>query len=219
MRRLKKMGVVITALLALAALGATMASSASAALPEFSPGKAGEKFTSKSGAGTLEEGGQPAITCTADTDSGEFIGSTKKEVLVTIDFTGCSVFGIVGAHSLGDKEGTILVHVTGKLCYLNKSKKEVGMGLAVQSGGLHIEVAGKLLLVTGTAIGQVKPVNTKSKTGEVVLKQSGGKQEFTKCEGGATENLTTAENEGTAKESGEQTTDSEGFEKEQELIA
>jgi hypothetical protein len=220
MRRLKKMGVVITALLALAALGATMAASASAALPEFEPGgKAGEKFTSTSGAGTLEEGGQPAITCTADTDTGEFIGTSKKEILSTIDFTTCSVFGIVGAHSLGDKEGTILVHVTGVLCYLNKTKKEVGVTLALPSAGIHIEVAGKLLLVTGTAIGLVKPVNTRSKTGEIILKQSKGVQEFTKCEGGSEETLKTAENEGTAAQSGEQTTDTETFEKEVEVLA
>jgi hypothetical protein len=95
--------------------------------PNSNPAEKQEKnFTSTSGPGTLEkiEDDQPTITCTADTDTGQFIGASKKEVAVTIDFTGCKLFGIVGAHSLGDKEGTIIVRVTGVLCYLNKTKKK-----------------------------------------------------------------------------------------------
>jgi hypothetical protein len=94
----------------------------------------------------------------------------------------------------------------------------VGIELALLTG-IHIEGAGRLLVVTGTAIGLVKPVNTKSKTGEIILKQSKGVQEFVKCEGTAEEILETAENEGTPKQSGEQTTDTETFEKEVEVLA
>ena len=213
MRRLKMSGVVIAAVLALTALAAVTASTATAALPEFLP--ASGFFHSSSGAGTLEEGGQPAIECTKDTDSGSITGA--KTATVSIDFTGCSALFIAGANSLGDKSGTILTGGTGTLCYLNASKKEVG--IAIKIATLHIEVAGKLLIVTGTVIGKVEPVNSKSKTGKIVLKQSKGKQEFTKCEGGATENLSTAENEGTGKESGEQTTDEESFVNETEVMA
>jgi hypothetical protein len=213
MRRLKMSGAAIVAVLALTALGAITASSASAALPEFLP--ASGTFTSTSGAGTLEEGGQPAIVCKEDTDSGEITGA--KTSTVSIDFKSCTVFGIANAHSLGDSGSTILTGGKAELCYLNKTEKKVGV--AIHINPLHIEVAGKLLQVTGTVIGQVKPVNESSTSGEIILKQSGGKQEFTKCEGGATEILDTSENEGTAKESGEQTTDKETFAKATEVMA
>jgi hypothetical protein len=212
MRRFKMSGAVLLAALVVTALGAITASSASAALPEFL-GKT--TFTSTSGAGTLEEGGSPAIVCKDDTDKGEITGA--KTATVSIDFLSCTVFGIVGAHSLGDAEGIILTSGTATLCYLNKTNKEVGA--AIKISPLHIEVSGKLLEVTGTVIGKVEPVNSSSTTGKIVLKQSKGVQEFTKCEGGAEEVLKTSENEGTAKQSGEQTTDEETYKEKVEVMA
>jgi hypothetical protein len=220
MRQIKRAGITVATLLALTALGTTIAASASAALPEFEPGGTkGEKLTMTSGTATFDADDQSESVCESDQGSGEFIGTSKKEVLLTFDFAGCTVFGIIGGHSLGDRERVILAHFTGVLCYLNKTKKEVGIKLALPSSGIHIEVAGKLLIVTGTAIGLVKPVNTKSKTGEIILKQSGDVQEFTKCEGGSEETLKTAENEGTAVQTSLQTTDTVTYEKEVELLA
>lgn len=213
MRLLTTCGAAIMAVLAFTALGAVTASTVSAALPEFLP-SAGT-FTIGSGAGTLEEGGQPAITCADDTGRGEITGA--KTATISIDFLSCKVFGIIGAHSLGDLEGHMLVGGTGQLCYLDEFIKEVG--IAIKLSALHVEVAGKLLLVTGTVIGKVRPVNFSNAVVEIILKEHSGIQEFTKCEGGATVHLSTAENEGTAKESGLQTTDEEIFAKAIEVMA
>jgi hypothetical protein len=213
MRRFKASWAAIVAVSALTALGAVTAATASAELPEFLP--ASGTFTSTSGAGTLEEGGEPAIECKEDTDSGEITGA--KSATITIDFKSCTVFGIANAHSLGDSGSTILTGGKVILCYLNKTKKEVGA--LIQLAELHIEVAGKLLEVSGSVIGKVEPVNLSLKSGKIILKQTGGEQEFTKCEGGATEILKTSENEGTPKESGEETTDEETYAKATEVMA
>jgi len=130
------------------------------------------------------------------------------------------LFGIASARSLGDAAGTILVSATGSLCYLNKERKEVGLRLT-PTGKLHIEAVGALAIVEGTLIGQLTPVNRKTLGPyELKLTQSGGVQSITKCENGATEHLSGAENEGGSKEAGEQTTDKIGLLREEgELMA
>jgi hypothetical protein len=205
----RKLITFVAAIGSLAALSA-IASSAMA-LPEFLPanGKFPVKFTSISGPGTLAVNGGNTIECTADTNKGELLTSTT--LTFTVDFTGCKIFGFVGAHSLGDPEGTVLVTANGTICFLNKANKEVAVKLT-PTGKVHIEAAGALAIVEGTLIGQLKPVNTKSLAGELVLKErAAGEQELLKCEGGAEEHLTTSENEGTAKASSEVTTDKIGY--------
>jgi hypothetical protein len=192
-----------------AALGGLASAPASAALPEFLPALT-ESFTSKAGASTLETGGQPAIACTAAKTSNE-------KGTGVIELTGCSVFGIIGAHSLGDKEGIILIKAEGTICYISKSKKEVGDVTHIST--THIEVAGKLLQLTGTAIGKMTPVNTKTKTLTISFKEKEGKQEFTKCEGGSEEVLSVSENEGTSKAAGLAQSYEDMFSTEEELMA
>jgi len=206
MRKLTIIGATITALVALSAIASTMAT---AALPEFNKTKV--KFTSFSGPGTLQVAGGNKIECATDTDEGEITG--PKTVTLTVDFRTCKIFGLIGAHSLGDAENTILTAATGTLCYLNKAKKEVGLVLT-PTGLLHIEApsAGSLALIKGTLIGRLTPVNTTTLRGELILKQTEGKQELLACEELAGEtHLSTAENEGEYKASGEQTTDAIGY--------
>lgn len=213
MRKLKVLGAAIIAVVALSALAAA---TASAALPEFLPGNAGEKFTGKSGPGTLEVPPELPIVCKADTVTGENTGTSKKTGLALVSFTGCTALGFIGAHSLGDPEGTILVHVELELCYINKAAKEVGVISEVLP--VHIEVAGKLLVVTGAQVAKITPLNKSTKEFKLEYKQKEGKPEPKGCEG-AEKKLTTSINEGAGKPSGEQTTETTTYEKAQTLDA
>jgi hypothetical protein len=79
---------------------------------------------------------------------------------------------------------------------------------------LHIEApsAGALALIKGTLIGRLTPVNTTTLRSELILKQTEGKQELLACEELAGEtHLSTSENGGVYKASGEQTTDAIGY--------
>jgi hypothetical protein len=209
MRKLKVLGAAIIAVVALSAIASA---TASAALPEFLPGNAGEKFTGKSGSGTLEVPGEGPIICSADTVTGENTGTTKKTALALITFTGCKVFGIINAASLGDAAGTILVHAELELCYIDKAKKEVGVLTEVLP--VHIEVFGKLLIVTGDQVGLL--LGTKSPF-KIDYLQKEGKPD-PQCEK-KSEHLSTSINEGAGKESGEQTTEETTYEKGQTLDA
>jgi hypothetical protein len=155
------------------------------------------KFTSISGKATIAASGGPKITCTKGTDTGEI--TSEETANTTIDFSECTVLGIVTAHSLGDAAGTILVFSSGTLCELSESEHHVGLQLT-PSGKLHIEGSGVLASVEGTVIGELTPVNKKSLSEELVFEQSSeGVQKIKRCEGGSEEHLSVAENEGTAK--------------------
>jgi len=199
MRKAKIIGAALIAVVALSALASAMASAA----VEFLP--ASGKYTAKSGKGGLQIKGGTEIKCTDDTAVGTITGA--KTTTVTIDFLGCTAFGLFSANSLGDPSGTILTTAKGELCTLTASPLTVGLKLS-PTGKVHIEVAGNLALVEGTLIGEMKPLNEKKLGGfKLELKQSGGSQTIKKCEGGATETLKGSENEGTAVEAGEETTD------------
>jgi hypothetical protein len=212
MRKLAIIGTLIGGLAALSAIGASMAT---AALPEFSNTTA--TFTSSSGSGTLTSKSDNTITCTADTDKGKVTGA--KTVEVTVDFTGCTVFGIANGNSLGDAAGTILTTATGELCYLNKTEKKVGL-LLTPTGELHLEAAGALAEVTGKLIGELKPVNTSSVHGELVLKaKAAGEQGILNCEDGQDEHLEISLNEGIFEDASEATTDKVTYSAAEELRA
>jgi len=223
MQRFKLLGVAILAVVALSAIASASASAAE--LPEFLPGNAGEKFTGTSGAGTLEVNALEKITCSSDTVTGENVGTTKKEASATVTFKGCSAFGIAGAKSLGEAEGTIVAHVKLKLCYINISTKEPGVLTKVEKP-VHIEVAGKLLVVEGDQVAKISPSNTKTKEFKLTYEESGGKPKPDGCQVEKekkvellNEHLTTAVNEGTPVESGEQTVETTTYTNAQTLDA
>jgi len=209
MQRPKTAGTAITAILTLTALlSALTAATATAAQPEFLPGTAGTKFTSKSGSYKVEAEGEPTIECKEDEDEGVLLSST--EALVTIDLLKCNVLGLVGAHSLGDKTEIILVHGNLLLCYINKAKEEIGAALHIQP--IHMEAAKELILLEGIAIGKITPYKSKKLAFLISWKSSGSAQEFKKCEGSTTEEtLTSKTNGGTAVKGGENTEDTIGF--------
>jgi len=220
MRKVKIIGAAIIAVVALSALASAMAS---AAAPEFKNFPL--KFTSKSGPGTLQIKGGPAIECTDDTNTGEAINA--KEVTATIDFLGCKAFKLFNANSLGDPSGIILTSVKGSLCILEENvspgtKLRIGLRLA-PTGKVHIEASTELVLIEGTVIGEVKPLE-KLKLGlfELILQKgtNAGEQQIKECKGGPKEVLLGQENEkGEFKEAAEVTNDEINWlVKEQEII-
>jgi hypothetical protein len=203
---------------AVAALSAVAATSAMASLPEFSPGAAGTTLKGTSKAGHLEIKGEPPISCESDTVTGELTGTTKKEGTATVDFSKCTAFSIFGAHSLEDSEGTILVKAKLKLCFINEAKEEVGVLTKIEP--VHIEVAGKLIVVTGDQVGRITPTKKSQKgTYTIEYKQSGGVPTPAGCEG-EKEHFSSEINEsGKLIESGEETKEEGEFSTAQELKA
>jgi hypothetical protein len=69
------------------------------------------------------------IECTSENNTGETAGSTGVQS-VHVTFKGCALFGASPCTGPGLEEGEIKVNeLKGKLGYLNKSKKEVGLVL------------------------------------------------------------------------------------------
>jgi hypothetical protein len=213
MKQIKMLGAAIVAVVALSVVASA---TASAALPEFTPGAKGTTFTGTSGAGTLQSLGG-TIECTSDTVTGVLTG--PKTGTATIAFKGCSAFTIFGAKSLDSKNaGEILTSVNLELCYINKAKKEVGI-LTEVAKTVHIEVAGKLIEITGDAVGVITPINTKTTKFAIAYKGKGDNQEPAGCEG-KTENLLAKENEkGVFENSSETTTEETVFATAQTLSA
>ena len=208
---------VVVAAMAIVAISA-LASASASALPEFLPTTTKAKFTSTSGPGTLETSAKEQINCSADTNEGQILSATTFDV--TIKFTGCKAFGIANCSTTGAASGELVVKATATLGYLSKTAKTVGAKLNVTefeftcAGGL---VKGK---VKGAVIGQLTPVNKKTKTGELILKQTGGENEFQHFEGEATlSKLESSKNGGAFELAGEETTDTITFAEEITLDA
>lgn len=211
MKRIRTLGLCcMTALV----LSAGAAASASAALPEF-VGPFPTPFTSKSGKTTLETVKKATITCTADTGNGEVTG--PKTGVTTITFTGCefATLGIV-CNSTGVPPGDIVTAtLVMTLGYINGPKKEAGIDLSTATGGplMEFSCAGLRVLVDGSVIGRITPVNKVVKPpSHFTLKftQAAGKQKPTKFEAGPTDVLSTSFG-GPFAESGLSSTDEISF--------
>jgi hypothetical protein len=156
---MKRMSVAGLCLVAMFATSAATAVSASAALPEFS-GPFSKTFTSTSKTSVLETVGGIAVTCTADTNSGEITGPQTGSV--TIVFTGCKL-GKVPCNTPGAAPGVIATATLGmKINYINKAKKEVGIDLVEAAGAPFMSYGcGPVLrgVVIGSVIGRITPIN------------------------------------------------------------
>ena len=220
MKRLKVLGLLLMAVSMLGAL--TVASSSSAAEmknPEFKT--AAGPGTSTSTAGTLF--GVAEIKCKDDTD--KTTETNKKEGTLSVDFLECTLLG-EECHSLGDKAGVILTGGTTKLVLLDPKAGEDKRGLVIAIATLHIECKflSTLAVVSGSVIGTIEAKAGSKKEFTIGIHAKGAKeQEFkeylTEKEEKVKATLSTATNEGTASESGEESgTDVLKTEKETELI-
>ena len=184
MTRIRIAGLCTTLLLA---LGASTASSSYAALPELSA-PSGKPFTSSSGPSRLRGVGGKRVVCAASTDVGEFTG--PKTGFVTITWTGCKLNKKTQCSTPGSAPGEIVSPVLSMtLGYISKSAKTVGVDLAEPSGGpflLFSCLAGTRVLVVGSVIGRIMPVNklvTPSETFKLRFQQAGGIQTVQNLEG------------------------------------
>jgi hypothetical protein len=194
MRKITLLGLAITAITAITT------SIATAALPEFSlsSGTFPVKFTGFiQGKSKIGITGRPleTVECEKASATGEITGA--KTTTTNIHWEGCSIFGIVEAHTLGDPANNLLVTVTGTLCYINKSTKDVGI-ILTPTAPVHLESGSTLAILTGSMIGLITPVNRLALEFRILLRAVEERQEFLKCEGGTELHLTLAKNEGTA---------------------
>jgi hypothetical protein len=146
---------------------ASLASTAGATFPEALDNVAGNTFSGTSGEGILEDpASKLAVRCAKGTATGEITGPKTGKGIGTAE--GCTITGL-SINSLGDKSGTILVPATGTLCYISKTKKEVGILYALPVGGIHAETPaiGELFVVSGSMVSKVAPVNTLTTKGTI----------------------------------------------------
>jgi hypothetical protein len=204
-KHMRKLMTISVAIAAIAALSAIASSIAGAAFPRYLPSGNGtlpQHFTGFSGKGTLAIRGGNTITCEKNKDKGEIINDTN--LVVETDFEECTIFGIAGAHSLGDAANTILVTSRGLLCEIEANVAGV---VLTPTGKVHIEAAGALSVVEGSVIGVLTPSSGLTLEFRLTLKQrEAGVQEQKKCKNPTVEtHLNASEGEREAREASEAT--------------
>lgn len=180
MRRMRLVGLALVAVLALSAVVAAAAQ----AEPEFKKAGAKNGFTTSSGTGEMKAG-SITIKCTSDHSSGT-ISSSKTVSGVVVTFEGCiAKEGSKECKTGASEDGVITTaELVGKLVE-TETGSDVGLQLEPSGGGSYVTVVANCLAVTespvtGQIVGEVKPLNTKSLTGEVIYRISSSKQQIRK---------------------------------------
>jgi hypothetical protein len=227
MKQLRLVGLAVIAVLA---LGAFFVANASAlALPEFSPatnkgstegGKA--KFTEKGGIAAVECESSKGTTKITSADEGEFEETYKGcKALLSGKCTGLTnsekgaitVAGVFHPGWVLLSDGTVSV---GIVFLLTNAKEE--------SQPVHFECEKTVVLVTvhGCVPAIVEPINKKSKTLTITLKQKEGAQELTEDYNNSGEKesclLHSEKNSEAEKQAGQENTTKATYETEGELI-
>jgi hypothetical protein len=205
------LGLVLVAVFALSAVAAASASAAEPAFYECAK-EAGGKYEKgcakeggkggyvlregigknhtlkgKSGKAKLETPGVGAVECSSSKSTGTVTGPKNINKIV-VEYKGCTSNG-KKCNSTGAKAGTIKTNtLKGEIGYIEggKAAHEVGADIKPESGTnlAEFECEGVKIETYGSVIGRVKPVNTFSKTSELIFKgTSGGGQEIKKLEG------------------------------------
>lgn len=196
----------VATLLAALALGAVAAAIASAA-PEFLPGVAGTKFTAKSKKLKFQVKEGATFECTSSKAEGELLGKTTA--LVIVDIEGCKSLGLF-FNSLGDSSGIVLLHAEAEACFINLSPSlEAGLIISLLPAHLEAPAAEQLVVLEGSYVAKLEPLNTTVNEFFLVISQKGGVQSIDGCRTAANElvkrTLTTLENEqGEAKRTAEE---------------
>jgi hypothetical protein len=186
---MKRIRIVGLCLVAAFALSAIVASSALAA-KHVNTGPI--KYKSASGIAFLELEGAGKVECKTSTAVGEITTATSGTVTAT--FVGCETLG-KKCTSKAAAEGTIITKLLATSTgYVNKPKAEVGTDFK-PAAGIYLaefECPGSPDIfnkVKGSVIGRLAPANEMSVKSKSDLKNSGGKQEVEKFEGGEKDTL------------------------------
>lgn len=187
MRYLKMLG--LAGLAALAVMAIVGAGTASASQPKAEPegGTFPVEFSGTGGAGKLEtvaEGTKVrTVNCEGNKSSGK-ISSATSATNVSVKFTGCTATGPFGIKlactSPGAASGEIVTStLKGTLFYIKAGSSEVGIDLEPASGTQFAEFTCggvQKIVVTGSVVGKLTPVNTLTNTFTLSFTQTAGKQ-------------------------------------------
>lgn len=163
-------------------------------------GKKGKSkaFKGKGGGANLEIIGVGGVTCTKNSDTGEFTGP-KTVGKIKVTFTGCEFQSkkCQGDQPKASKEGEILTNnLVGEVGYINKAEKKVG-GLFKPETGLYFTEFNCQILkfrVHGGVIGEVtSTINAFTTSVTLDFKESAGIQNPLSFEGGPEELLLSEE--------------------------
>jgi hypothetical protein len=193
MQRFRLLGIALVAILAISAIASATAAAENPEILPVPTAKEPLKFTSqglsKEDKYILETTKLKQITCAKVTNKGEF--TSQDSGTVTIDFEECKSEGF-SCNTAGDEKGIILVFADINLVDLKKAGLALKEALGVEI--LPLEKGENKLLITcggilkievkGSVLGREDKIKelTKTKTGELLLDQKEGEQEFTECE-------------------------------------
>jgi hypothetical protein len=211
---------VMLSLFATLAFSVVSVSAASAALPEFL-GTFANPFTAHSEAITIENADGVHATCKSGAVEGEF-ANAKKAKKIKMTFEGCTDSIIAGSCETNATEaGKIKTsELEGLLGYVEEAGKKVGLDLdPVAQPFAKFECSGIPVEVKGGVIGELTPINTKTKLYKLVFQQMGGTQKWTKLVGGTNSTLEVKINGGAGEKAGMAATDEIKAEKEMEIKA
>lgn len=193
---MKRLKMIVVALVAVSAVGTVVASAAMAAAPEFNPSTK-QGFKGTSGTTNLYGSGGQKITCPKDKFTGTILSATTISVS-SLTYEECKYTNTKSesceAKTPGKSAGLIDTSILlGKLGKVAKAEaaSEVGELLAPETGSTFAEIeascfgTGKIK-VENSVIGEVTPVKKSQTTGEVIFKVGSTKtlQTIKKFEGG-----------------------------------
>jgi hypothetical protein len=176
----------------------------------FLPGPgAANKLKGSLGAITLETVGKAKITCSSGTGTGEYSGSQK--LTITLTLSGCErTSSHEPCQSLGGTSGQIVTNaLEGRYGFISRAKPlSVGVDLSREGALASFEcttaaLPGKeLVSLEGSVIGPIKKIDSMVSTFTVTYKQSAGHQSPEAFEGAAKDTLVTAITGGSSEQTG-----------------
>jgi hypothetical protein len=198
----------LVALVAVSAMSAVVVASASAIRPEFnfSGDRLPVKFSTSSGASTLETTNGHKVSCTSASSSGE-ITSLNTTNNSAVAFKGCTmkVIGLTVNCQSGATVGEIVTEkLKSELGYVKSTKIVDSLLQSSTAADFSKFKCGGLpeFTVKGAVIGVISPINKRASTFTLAYEQSAGKQKYTEQEGLAEKQLLTTTISGEVFESG-----------------
>jgi hypothetical protein len=192
MKRLRTIGLILLALLALGSFAASTASAEEGLLPT----QEAKEASGKGGAGTLATAGSDFSCTKVAILEVKFLAKSDLHGTFDLHLSGCKVAGTFPINSLGDVKEVILEYFLFLICLITSASLDFGLLLLVlgaqlkeEAGLAHLEIpsVGALVNVKGAIIAKnlsgLKGDKNEGKLFKYELKGSKGKQEVaTSCE-------------------------------------